>query len=507
MTENAVEMRGIVKRFPGVLANDHIDFTVRVGEIHALLGENGAGKTTLMNILYGLYSPDAGEIYIYGKRANISSPRDAIRYGIGMVHQHFTLIPTFTVLENVILGYKGNKITLNLKEAKRKVKNIIDDYNLGLDPNAKVWQLSVGEQQKVEILKMLFRDAKILILDEPTSVLTPIEVKGLFEFLRKMKNEGKSIIFITHKLREVMEVSNRVTVLRKGRVVGVREVRETSERELAKMMVGREVVFTVRKEEDNAVGDTVLEVKDLWVMGDRGVYSVKGISLSIKAGEILGIAGVSGNGQKEFVEAIIGLRRVDRGRILINGSDVTNAKPKDIVKFGVAYLPEDREEKGYFHDASIRDNLCTKVRYSFLKRRFFLDHQKMDMYAEKLVDEFHILTPTIWDPAKNLSGGNKQRLVLARELSINPRILIANQPTRGLDVNATEYIRKRILEAKKSGVAVLLVSEDIDEIIMLSDRIAVFYNGKVMGIVKPDGVSFEDLGLMLTGMRKVEINA
>jgi len=503
--EYAVEMRGIVKVFPGVVANDHIDFSVKKGEIHALLGENGAGKTTLMNILYGLYRPDAGEIYINGKRVYIRNPRDAIKYGIGMVHQHFTLVSPFTVTENVILGYEDNGVIINFKEARRRIEKLIRQYNLGLDPDAKIWQLSVGEQQKVEILKMLFRDAKILILDEPTAVLTPQEIRNLFEFLRKMKCEGRSIIFISHKLKEVMEISDRVTVLKRGKVIGTKVTAETNEIELARMMVGRDVVFTIKRNKSKVGNTDVLKVEDLWVRGDRGTYAVKGISLSIKSGEILGIAGVSGNGQREFVETIIGIRKADKGRVLINGEDVTNRAPKDIVTLNIAYLPEDREESGYFHDASIRDNLCSKVRYLFLKRLIFLDYVKMDNYADRLIREYEILTPSRDNLAKNLSGGNKQRLVLARELASKPRLLIANQPTRGLDVGATEYIRKKILEQRNSGVAVLLVSEDLDEILMLSDRVAVFYEGQVMGIVKPEETSLEEIGLMMAGVKRLGV--
>lgn len=353
----AVYMKGIVKRFPGVVANDHIDFKLGIGEIHALLGENGAGKTTLMNILYGLYSADSGEIYIYGKKVSIKTPKDAIRNGIGMVHQHFTLVPPFTVTENVILGYEGNKPVLNMAEARKRVSELIDRYGLGLDPDAKIWQLSVGEQQKVEILKILFREAKIIILDEPTAVLTPKETQSLFEFLRKMKAEGRSIIFISHKLHEVMEISDRITVLQKGKVVGTRNTKDTNEVELARMMVGREVIFTIKKEPSKALGHTIVEVRNLWVNSDRGLPAVKGVTFSIRKGEILGIAGVSGNGQRELAEALIGLRKVDKGNIFIDGLDVTNKPPKDIVSLNVAYLPEDREELGYFKDESIRLSL------------------------------------------------------------------------------------------------------------------------------------------------------
>ena len=501
--EYAVVMKDIVKRFPAVTANDHVSLTVKKGEIHALLGENGAGKTTLMNILYGLYSPDHGEIYIYGQRVELHSPKDAIKLGIGMVHQHFTLVPSFTVLENIMLGME-NGFILDKSPVRKRVMDLIEKYSLGLNPDNEVRSLSVGQQQKVEILKLLYRNASILILDEPTAVLTPQEVKSLFNFLRQMKTEGRSVIFISHKLNEVMEISDRVTVLRKGRVVGTRDIRDVDEHELAKMMVGREVIFRIKRPSKKSDGRTVLKTEDLWVLGDQGLHAVRGVSLEIRSGEILGIAGVSGNGQKEFAGALIGVRRVTKGRIYINGLDVTNKPPSEILSHGVAYVPEDREEVGYFRDASIRDNLVFKNRYSFLRMSLFLDYSKMDSFADKIIHEYSIDTPTRSLPAKNLSGGNRQKLVIARELAIKPRLLIVNQPTRGLDVGATEYVRKRIIEQRNRGVAVLLISEDLEEVLMLSDRVAVFYEGEVMGIVDPERTSIEEIGLMMAGVRRVE---
>ena len=499
----AVEMKNIIKRFPAVTANDDISLCVKPGEIHALLGENGAGKTTLMNVLYGLYMPDQGEIFLYGEKVDIRSPKDAIRLGIGMVHQHFTLVPPFTVLENIILGYNDSLI-LNLRNVRSKVIELIEKYRLGLDPDTPIWQLSVGQQQKVEILKILYRDAKILILDEPTAVLTPQEVKSLFEFLREMRKEGRSVIFISHKLNEVMEISDRITVLRKGKVVGTKDTSTVTQHELARMMVGRDVVFRIIKSMEKKLGKEMLRLDNVWVKGDEDVYVVKGVSLIINSGEVLGIAGVSGNGQKELAESIIGIRKVDKGDIFINGVNVSNKSPSEIISIGVAYLPEDREKVGYFREASIRDNLAFKIRYNFLYRKFFLNYKKMSQFADKLIHDYAIDTPNRNVPAKNLSGGNRQKLLIARELAVNPLLLIVNQPTRGLDVGATEYVRHKILEERRRGVATLLISEDLDEVLMLSDKVAVMYEGKIMGMVDPEKTSVDEIGLMMAGVKKVK---
>ena len=499
----AVEMKDIVKRFPAVTANDHISLCIKPGEIHALLGENGAGKTTLMNILYGLYTSDQGEIFLYGEKVNTRSPRDAIKLGVGMVHQHFTLVPPFTVLENIILGY-DNRLVINLKAIRKRIVSLIDRYKLGLDPDTKVWQLSIGQQQKVEILKSLYRNAKILILDEPTAVLTPQEVKSLFDFLRRMKKESRSVIFISHKLNEVMKISDRVTVLRKGKVVGTRETASVSEHDLARMMIGRDIVFKVARPRGKTFGREVLRFDNIWVKGEKNIYMVKGVSLTVHSGEILGIAGVSGNGQNELAASVIGIRKIEKGRIFIDGVDVTNKPTSKIISIGVAYLPEDREDVGYFRDASVRDNLAFKIRYRFLFKKYFLDYKMMNLFADKLIHDYAVDTPNRDLPAKNLSGGNKQKLVVAREFAVNPILLIANQPTRGLDIGATEYVRRKILEQRKKGIAILLISEDLDEVMMLSDRVAVMYEGRIMGIVEPEKASIEDIGLMMTGVKRME---
>ena len=499
----AVEMKDIVKRFPAVTANDHISLCIKPGEIHALLGENGAGKTTLMNILYGLYTPDQGEIFLYGEKTDIRSPGDAIKLGVGMVHQHFTLVPSFTILENIILGY-DNKLVINLKTVRRRIVNLIKRYKLEFNPDTQVWKLSIGQQQKAEILKNLYRNAKILILDEPTAVLTPQEVENLFNFLRQMKNEGRSVIFISHKLNEAMEISDRVTVLRRGKVVGTRETASVSEHDLARMMVGRDVVFKVIRSGVKAFGREMLRFDNIWVKGEKDIYMVKNVSLTVHSGEILGIAGVSGNGQNELADSVIGVRKVEKGRIFINNIDVTNKPTDKIISMGVAYLPEDREDVGYFRDASVRDNLAFKIRYRFLSKKYFLDYKMMNLFADSLIHDYAVDTPDRNLPAKNLSGGNKQKLVVAREFSVNPILLIANQPTRGLDIGATEYVRRKILEQRNKGVAILLISEDLDEILMLSDRVAVIYEGKVMGIVEPEKASIEDIGLMMAGVKEME---
>ncbi len=507
--EVILEMRGITKRFPGVLANDHIDFNIRAGEIHAILGENGAGKTTLMNILYGLYQPDEGEIYIRGKRVKIRSPKDAIRLGIGMVHQHFMLIPSMTVAENVAIGTEGSLV--NLDEIRKKVKELSEKYGLKVDPDAKVWQLSTGEKQRVEIIKALYRGAKVLILDEPTSVLTPSEVKELMVTMRRMADQGLAVIpFITHKLPEVMEVSDRVTVLRRGRVVWRGETRKTNEKDLAKKMVGREVLFSIEKPEVER-GGVVLKVEDLKALDDRGHLALRGVSLEVHEGEILGIAGVAGNGQKELEETIMGLRKTVGGKVYILGEDVTNKSPREIISKGVGYIPEDRIGRGVVPDLSVAENLILHVyqeppfAYEWIKafkKRWFLNDREIKEYAEKLIKEFGIVTPSIHTPVRHLSGGNIQRLILARELSRRPEVLIASQPTSGLDVAATEFIRKMLVEQKKLGTGILLISEDLDEIMDISDRIAVIYRGEIVGVVETEKASVEEIGMMMAGVKR-----
>ncbi len=499
LSKPIVEMKNIVKRFPGVVANDHINFKVYPGEVHALLGENGAGKTTLMNILYGIYRPDEGEILIDGRRVEIKSPRDAIKLGIGMVHQHFMLIETLSAIENIALSMEASFINPT-ESIRSEIEDLMNKYGLKVDLDAKVWQLSTGEKQKVEILKAICRGTRILILDEPTAVLTPSEVKGLFKFMRKMVKEGKSIIFVTHKLKEVMEVSDRVTVLRKGRVVGVMKTSETNENELARMMVGREVLFTIEKPKVE-IGRVKLKVENLRVLGDRGELAVKDVSFIVRAGEIYGIAGVAGNGQRELVEAIAGLRKAVSGKIIINGVDVTNRDPKTIANLGVAFIPENRR-MGYVPGLNIAENLilrCYEQKPFTIKG--VLNSRAIREYALKLIREYNIVTPTPEAPAKTLSGGNIQRMILARELSGKCEVILAAHPTYGLDVKSTEYVRKLLLRQKERGAAILLVSEDLDEIISLSDRIAVMFNGQIVGEIKSDEADIEMLGEMMAGIK------
>lgn len=501
-----VEMRGIVKTFPGVVANDHIDFEVRAREIHALLGENGAGKTTLMNILFGIYQPDEGEIYVKGKRVEIRSPRDAMHLGIGMVHQHFMLVEKHTVAENIALGF-ATKFFFPTEEIARKIRDFSEKYGLTVDPNAYIWQLSAGEQQRVEIIKALYRGADILILDEPTSVLTPKETKELFSILKRMREEGKAIIFITHKLDEVFAISDRVTVLRKGKVIGKLKTAETNKKELARLMVGREVLFRLEREPVQK-GKVVLEVIDLHALNDKGLPALKGVSFTIAEGEILGLAGVAGNGQKELVEVITGLRKAERGNVLIRGVNVTNASPRRISELGVAHIPEKRLKHGLVPNMSVAENLILKRYYKQpYCNKLFIDKKKVLKDAEKLIDEFNIMTPNPITPAKLLSGGNIQRLILARELAGSPEVIIAAHPTYGLDVGATEYIRKILLKERKRGSAILLVSEDLEEIMELSDRIAVMFEGEIMGILPTEKANLEDIGLMMAGAKRMGVIA
>jgi len=511
-----VEMRGITKRFPGVVANDRIDFEVRAGEVHALLGENGAGKTTLMNVLYGLYQPDEGEIFVHGQKAALKSPRDAIGLGIGMVHQHFMLIPPLTVTENVILGLRSSKEPfLDTNQAEKRIADLSKRYGLKVDPQAQIWQLSVGEQQRVEIIKALYRGADILILDEPTSVLTPPEVRELFVVLQRMAEEGKAVIFITHKLHEVMSVSHRVTVLRDGKAVSTVETGKTDEKELARMMVGREVLFRLTKK-PVPKGDIVLQVEDLETLSDRGLPALKCLSFSVRQGEILGIAGVAGNGQKELAEVITGLRKATQGRVIIGGREMTDRSPGEIIEQGVSYIPEERLEVGLIMDFSVAENTILETRRRppfsdgwFLpsSKTWFLNPQAIKRHAEDLISDYDVKTPSKDVPVKQLSGGNLQRLILARELSRQPKLLIAAQPTRGLDVGATEYIHSRLIKQRERGTAILLISEDLDEVLSLGDRIAVMYEGEIVGIVSGEEAEVEEIGLMMAGAKRMNMES
>jgi general nucleoside transport system ATP-binding protein len=494
-----VEMRGITKRFPGVLANDGVDFDVRAGEVHALLGENGAGKSTLMRQLYGLYQPNEGQILIDGEPHVFHSPADAIATGIGMIHQHFMLVPTLTVAENVALGLRSSREPLmDLNRVSARIRELAKAYGLKVEPDAYVWQLAVGEQQRVEIVKALYRNASLIILDEPTAVLTPQEVNDLFLTLRRMAEEGHSLIFISHKLHEVLAISTRVTVLRDGRVVGECPTKGATRQELANMMVGRQVKPLAPL--PLHAGEVRLQLDGLRAQGDRGTEVLRGVSLEVRSGEIVGLAGVSGNGQRELAQCLAGLRKVAGGRFHLAGRDLTEASLEERLAAGLAYIPEERMRDGAIKDFTVAENLFlhdhTSPEYT---RGMFLRGNQMRGHARALVQKFKVKTPTLETPLKNLSGGNIQKLIMARELSRKPQVLIAAQPTRGVDIGATEYIHQQLLEQRAAGTAILLISEDLDEIQALSDRIAVMYEGRIVGLVDRGTATPEDLGLMMAG--------
>jgi ABC-type uncharacterized transport system ATPase subunit len=496
-----LELLGITKRFPGVLANDHIDLEVAEGEVHALLGENGAGKTTLMNILFGLYHADEGEILIDDKAVRLHSPRDAIDAGIGMVHQHFMLIPVFTVTENVMLGVEETHAAgfLHRSEARRRVVEISARYGLSVNPDALVEDLSVGVQQRVEIIKALYRDADVLILDEPTAVLTPQESEDLFRVMRTLRESGKTIIFITHKLKEVMGIADRITVLRRGQVVETTLPKRSSEAELAAMMVGRDVRLEVEKEPATP-GEAVLELDGLTVLDDRGHLAVKDVTLEVRSREVLGLAGVQGNGQTELVEAVTGLRRPLRGRIRLGGQDVSGAGPGAFFDAGVGHIPEDRIRDGLVGDFSVADNLVLNT-YDIrpFARGWRRDDKVVREAAEERVASYDIRTPSLDAPAGTLSGGNQQKVIVAREMSRTVVLLVAAQPTRGLDVGSMSYIHERIIQERDGGSGVLLVSTELDEIMSMSDRIAVMYRGQIIAVRDAGRTSRKELGLLMAG--------
>ena len=497
-----LELKGITKRFPGVLANDHIDLTLEEGQIHALLGENGAGKTTLMNILYGLYQPDEGEIWVQGKQIKVHSPSDAIASGIGMVHQHFMLIPVFTVTENVMLGDEDVRAggILDRKTVAAKIRQISEQYNLQVDPDAYVEDLPVGVQQRVEIIKLLYREADILILDEPSAVLTPQEVEELIKIMRSLVEKGKSIIFITHKLKEVLEIADQITVIRRGKVVGATTPQEADQNQLAEMMVGRQVDLEVDKEPGRP-GQRVLEVKDLMVLDDRHQLAVDSVSFEVMEGEVLGIAGVQGNGQTELVEAITGLRLSISGKIVITDEDLTNSTPRQITEQGVAHVPEDRQKDGLVLPFPVADNLILNTYYQApFSKGVVLQADKILENANQLIKDFDIRTPGAMTKAGALSGGNQQKVIVAREFSRPIKLLVASQPTRGLDVGSIEYIHRRIIEKRDQGTAILLVSTELDEIMGLSDRIAVMYRGKIVDVMPAQAVTKEQVGLLMAGI-------
>jgi ABC-type uncharacterized transport system ATPase subunit len=510
---SAVVMKSITKQFPGVLANHDVDFDLRKGEIHALLGENGAGKSTLMNILTGLYQPDRGTIIVNGELVEFRSPRDAIAHGIGMVHQHFMLVPTQSVTENILLGLDEPRFRLNLSHYHQIISELGDQYGLHVDPRAKIWQLSVGEQQRVEILKVLYRGATMLVLDEPTAVLAPQEIEELFKTLRSMAAEGKSIIFISHKLDEVMAIADRITVLRKGEVsaAGV-EVSKTSKQELARMMVGREVLFRLEKKQQEP-GEVVLGITDLKTLNDKGLPALRGISLEVRAGEIVGLAGVAGNGQRELADVITGLRPPTGGCVKVYGRVLVGEgceEPRGsntvrtVIDAGVSHIPEDRTHVGTAPNLSITDNAIMKgYRQAPIARGWSIDRATAREYTEGLREAYDIMAPTVDTLARLLSGGNLQRLILAREISSEPRLMIAMQPTRGLDVGAIEGVQRLLLEQRENGAAVLLVSEELEELISLSDRIYVIYEGEIMGETRE--ADPELIGLMMTGTKLEDI--
>jgi ABC-type uncharacterized transport system ATPase subunit len=498
----AVELRGITKAFPGVMANDRIDFSAEESEIHGLLGENGAGKTVLMSILYGLYRPDGGKILVKGEEVTMDSPAKAMRLGIGMVHQHFMLVPSLTVAENIILGREPVKRGVLLDEGKilEQVREFCELYSLEVDLEAPVYTLSVGVQQRVEILKALYRGADILILDEPTAVLTPQEVEELFKAVRALKDEGKTVIFISHKLREVLAICDRITVLKRGKVVGTVDADETDLGQLAEMMVGREVVYTFDVKQCEAE-TTVLSVEGLEATDNRGLPALRGLDLQVCASEIVGLAGVEGNGQTELVEVLMGLRRATGGRILLEESDITTIPPDERIKAGISHIPEDRHKWGLVEDFTVLENLILGSHRDprFTGRVGSIDFKEAAEYSEELVRDYSIQTPSINAPAGHLSGGTQQRVIVAREFSRRPRLIIASQPTRGLDIGATEYVRGKLVEMRDKGSAVLLISADLDEIWALSDRIAVIYEGRVVAIKDPDETSEQELGLLMAG--------
>jgi general nucleoside transport system ATP-binding protein len=501
-SSNAFEMRGIVKQFPGVLANDQVSFACQIGEVHALLGENGAGKSTLMNVLAGLYRPETGEIYVADEKVIFHSPQDAIAHGIGMVHQHFMLVPSNTVAENIILGLNRPRFLLNLSNIEDEVTALGEQYSMSVNPRAKIWELSVGEQQRVEVLKMLFRGAKVLILDEPTAVLTPQEVEVLFHTLRDMTKRGHTIVFISHKLDEVLAIADRVTVLRKGRVTASNVPSQgTTKAQLAKLMVGRDVLFHIEKTKAQP-GSVVLQIDRLKADNDRGLPALREVSFQVRAGEIVGIAGVAGNGQRELAEVLTGLRVAASGKMKLG--DLTLDNHTRWLELGqqLAHIPEDRAVYGSVPDLSVAENLILK--------RFFrppiasglsINRKAVHQNAERLVDAYQISTPTVDTPVRMLSGGNLQKVILARETSERPKLMIAVHPTRGLDIGATESVHNLLVAQRDAGTAILLISEDLDELLSLCDRLIVMYEGKIVGEMPAEGADIQAIGLLMAGTR------
>lgn len=501
----SVKMRGITKRFPGVLANDDVDFDVHASEVHALLGENGAGKSTLMKVLYGMYQQDEGDILVNDKAVKIHSPTDAIKLGIGMIHQHFMLVPTLTVAENVALGLPSSRGPLtDLERVSKRILELANMYGLRIDPDAFIWQLSVGQQQRVEIIKALYRGADLLILDEPTAVLTPQEVDELFGIMRQMVSDGYGLIFISHKLHEVIEISHRVTVLRNGKKIGTRPTSEIDKRKLAEWMVGHSIDFITTTNQAKC-GPVRLKLVDISCESDRGTKGLQNINLELCAGEILGIAGVSGNGQRDLAEVIAGLRVPTSGNIYLEGEDITGSDTYELINKMLSYIPEERMRDGMIKEFSVAENMILREHdQPKFSENGFLKLKDIEKHTKQLIDQYQIKTPSQKTLVKSLSGGNIQKIVLARELSRKPRTIIAAQPTRGLDIGAAEYVREQLIIQRNEGTAVLLISEDLDEIFALSDRIAVIYEGKIMGILSREDATKEKVGLLMAGVQSVE---
>ncbi|GAB6167861.1 ABC transporter ATP-binding protein [Clostridium carnis] len=504
--EYVVEMLNIRKEFPGIVANDNVTLQLKKGEIHALLGENGAGKSTLMGMLFGMYQPDKGSIKINGKEVKISNPNVANQLGIGMVHQHFKLVENFTVTENIILGLEPKKfLSINIKGAAKKIEEISKKYGLNVDPYAKIEDISVGMQQRVEILKMLYRNAEVLIFDEPTAVLTPQEIEDLIEIMKNLVKEGKSIILITHKLKEIKAAADKCTVIRRGKYIGTVNVKETDQAEMAKMMVGRQVSFKVDKKEANP-GELVLKIENLSVKNNKKVLGLKDFSLDVRRGEIVGIAGVEGNGQTELVEALTGMRNVESGTIKFKDIDITKTSIKKRIDDGIAHIPEDRHKRGLILDYTMEDNMVLKV---YDKKPFskngLIKKEEVKKYSNRIIETFDVRSGEGGQSlARTLSGGNQQKGIIGREIESNPDLLIAVQPTRGLDVGSIEYIHKRLVEQRDNGKAVLLVSLELDEILNVSDRIAIVNNGELIGIVNAKETNENEVGLMMAGIKRGE---
>ena len=504
--EYVVEMLNIRKEFPGIVANDNITLQLKEGEIHALLGENGAGKSTLMGMLFGMYKPDRGSIKVRGKEVKISNPNIANDLGIGMVHQHFKLVDNFTVTENIILGCEPRKgLTVDIKRAAKKIEDLSKQYGLNVDPYAKIEDISVGMQQRVEILKMLYRNANVLIFDEPTAVLTPSEIDELISIMKNMTKEGKSIILITHKLREIKEAANRCTVIRRGKYIGTVDVKDTTEADMAKMMVGREVSFKVEKVEAKPK-DVVVKIENLSVNNNKKVLGLKNFSLDIRAGEIVGIAGVEGNGQTELVEALTGMRNIESGNVIFKGKNIVKESIRQRIDDGMAHIPEDRHKRGLILDYTMEDNMVLKAyRNKPFSKNGLINRAKISEYAQKIIETFDVRSGEGGKSiARSLSGGNQQKGVIGREIESDPDFLIAVQPTRGLDVGSIEYIHKRLVEQRDLGKAVLLVSLELDEVLNVSDRIAVVNNGELIGIVNANETNENEVGLMMAGIKKEE---